>query len=338
MLVRRVAVFFGAGLGCVGLVAALPGTSGCSFNNPATTDDAGYMPPADTGTDVADAAPPGPTVLDPSTRQDIPADLSCIGTRDGGAPDAQLDEAAYDGGAPALGQLVPTTLFLDSFSEGTRTLPGAQLELYYANTFQKGDADVTGITTDDAGLATAPMPSGWQIGYRVLAKADPTPSNAYIPFYELDQQVPPDPTQKFQFFGMTKAVFSTLALAIGAPADYVIPPNVGVVSMRVTDCQRRYMRNVTLQLLDVTSGTAAIVPISSDCLNGTCLLYLSDLEVPSSATMTSRSGLVAMTNLSISKKYRILAHGYYNQDSNALVGHRDLEVVGGALITEFVQP
>jgi hypothetical protein len=341
--VRSFAVFVGVGLVSALAVVVLPGTSGCTFDNVNNTVDTGYViPPDDTGSDVvADTGPAAPTVVDPVSGADIPADFSCLGKADGGVGDAMIDETAFDGGTPATGQLIPTIVDMYSFNERNRRLAGAEVELYYGNTFKNAAvADVTGLITDDAGLVTAPMPANWHVGYHVLPRDNADLSLAYVPYWELDQPVPGVPNQKMHFFGMTKEVYQSLALAIASTRDYVIPATSSIVAMRLVDCQRRNMRNVTAELQDVTDGTpkpVTLVP-QKDCITGTCLIYLSDLELPSPATITSRSGLITIVGLSTAKKYHVVGHGYLNGNATADVARRDLETVGGAIAVQYAQP
>jgi hypothetical protein len=341
--VRSFAVVVGVGLASALAIAVLPGMSGCTFDN-TNTVDSGYLPPPDdTGSDVvvADTAAPGPTVVDQVSGADIPADLSCFGKTDGGTGDAMVDETSYDGGTPSSGQLVPSAIDVYSFNQGSRRLAGAEIELFYGNTFKGVTADVTGIVTDDAGLATAPMPAGWKIAYRIVPRDNADLSLAYIPYYELDEPVPLVVGQKMHFFGMTKEVYGSLSLVIAKTSDYVIPADQGIVAMRIADCQRRYMRNVKVELLDVTAGVPLPAPLVDVkvCTTGTCLLYLSDLELPDpSRTITSRSGLITIVGLSAAKKYRIVAHADVDGAPNSTVAHRDLETVAGSIAVQYAQP
>lgn len=348
MQVRSFAVFVGVGLVSALAVVALPGTSGCTFDNVNNTVDSGFVIPVDedTGADVAaETGPAAPTVVDPVSGADVPADLSCLGKADAGAGDGAVDETPYDGGTATTGQLVPTIIDVYGFNERNRRLPGAEVEIYFGNTFQNGAAaavaDVTGLITDDAGLAPTQMPANWRVGYHVLPRDNADLSLAYVPYWELDQVVPNQPNQKMHFYGMSKEVYQSLALAIASTRDYVIPPGNGIVAMRIGDCQRRYMRNVTAELQDVTDGTPRPVPLVpvKDCTTGTCLLYLSDLELPDpTRTMTSRSGLITVVGLSTAKKYRVVGHGVLNGAPAADVARRNVETVGGAISVQYALP
>lgn len=335
MGIRRLSVAVGACLGGLLAISVLPGSAGCTYDDPAPADDSA-VDPVDTGAAEADAEPPRPTVRD-TTGADVPADFSCAGKRDGGVPDAAPSDAPFEGGTPTAGQLAPTSMELFAFGEGTTHLAGAEVQLFYGNSF-KGAADLTGVVSDGSGLATALMPAGWQIAYRIVPKDTGTASTSFVSYYELDQLVPTTPGAKMPFFGMTKAKYQDLALALAGQRDYAIPAGTGIIAARVTDCQRRYVRNVSVELVDVTEATPTPVTFVKDCLAGPCVLYLSDLELPSPATTTSRQGLVALVNIPSSRKLRLVAHGYVNGDANATVASRDVEMVDQAITTLFAQP
>lgn len=328
-----------AGVACLGglcAIATLPTTGGCTYDDPAN-GDAAVVTPDDTGAPETDAAQAAlPTVVD-TTGNDVPADLSCAGKRDGGVPDASPSDAAYEGGTPSAGQLAPTTLETFAFGEGTTHLAGAELEFFYGNSF-KGTADLTSVVTDGSGGATALLPAGWQVGYHVVPKDTGNTATSFVGYYELDQLVPTTPGAKMRIFGMTKAKYQDLALALSGNRDYVIAAGTGIVAARVVDCQRRYIRNARVELLDVTDATPTKVNFLSDCKAGPCMIYLSDLELPSSATTTSRQGLVTMVNISSTRKLRMVAHGYVNGDANATIASRDLELVDQSITTVYAQP
>ncbi|GAC1353424.1 MAG: hypothetical protein NVSMB47_05630 [Polyangiales bacterium] len=321
----------------VAVVAALAGSTACSFDNAAAAPDT-FVLEQDVGGDSG-LQQPLVTVFDPVANADMEPDFSCRGKIvDAGTLTDAAYEAGADGGAPT-GELIDVALKIYSFGTGnTEVLPGAPVDLFFSNSVS-GTADIAGAKADDKGIVHAMMPAGWKVGYHIPKVDDPNPKLALYPYFAVDLLVPNVPGSELVGAGLNLDHQQLIDLAITGSKDYVTPPGTAIIATRVVDCQRRNLRNVTLDLVDVDSGKT--VSSYGKCVdNVPCRIYMSDLELPAlSAQWSSRAGLVVVANLDVAHHYRAIAKGRRPGSPDAeLIGQRDLDLHPDAVNVAYVSP
>jgi hypothetical protein len=333
---RRVASAFAlVALGTLGFLG-LVGGGACTFPEEAAKPDVVFVDP-DTAVETG-------TVLGPPTvfvnEKDEPADLECRGKpRDAGPiTDAEFD-AQPDAMAPS-GQLVPFSADMFAFGTGnTETIAGVKIDVFYGNVMTDDKTpDLVDVTADDKGRVSFLAPAGHRIGFRIKPVVDPDPKKALDAYYEFDEIVPQVLGGVRPFAGMRHAEFMTLTLAVTGKSDFPQFPGTGIFATRVADCQRRYMRNVQVDIVDDDKPATYV-----KCTEGLCRLYLSDLELPAfSINATSRSGLVAFVGVpvtSATRHVRAVARARLGAGSElTIIGTRELEIHEGAVAFMYVDP
>ena len=329
------ALVFG-GLGTVAFLGSIGGGA-CTFPTNDAAPDAVFVDP-DTSTDSGATLPP-PTVFVGGADQ--PADFSCRGKSHDAGPISDADfDASPDAAAPG-GQLVPLTIDMFAFGTGnTEKIPNLKFDVFYGNSMTDDKTpDLVDVTTDDKGQATFEAPAGYRIAYRIKPVTDPDPKKGLDAYFEYDQLVPSLTGSPFEFAGMRHAEFQTLTLAVTGKTEFTQLAGTGIFATRVVDCQRRYIQNLQVDVIDVEGGAVTY----QKCTDGLCRLYLSDLELPAfGRDATSRSGLVAFVGVPITSAthhIRAVARGLMPGDTEiSVVASRDLEIHEGAVNVLFLEP
>jgi hypothetical protein len=308
------------------IVALSVQACGSSDDPPATN------PGVDSGKDTAtaDTGPKLPTeslkVLS-STKEDIDADLSCLGK---GSPDGGVDiDGGVDGGpAPMVGDLVDTTFKVVEFGGGSSDIVvGGSLDLFYKNTLSMGEPEAKG-TTDDKGLVTLKIPFGKPFTYRV------NPNTNLRTFVYFDSDAVTKLSGTYEATAITKSKYDQFALAITGKTGFLIADGTGIYSARVDDCQGRHISNAIVELVDATTGTA--LPTGPGDTDLKPIHYLTDNDLPSTGRYwTSRSGLVASINVpdtKSGKKIKAVAKGMYGGSTEIRkFAEVDLEITASAV-------
>jgi hypothetical protein len=262
---------------------------GGSDEDPQVAADAGK----DTGGTVKDTGPTSPTtplkVLN-SMKEDVDADLSCMGK---GLPDAGVPsvDGGVDGGpAPMVGDPVDISFKVLEFGGGSSDIVvGANVDLYYKNTLLMGDPEVKGVT-DAKGIAVLKIPFGKPFTYRV------NPNTNLRTFVYFDSDAVTKLGSNYELTAITKSKYDQFALAITGKTGFLTAPGTGIYSARVHDCQGREISNAVVELVDAATGTA--LPTGPGDTDLKPIHYLSDQDLPSTGRYwTSRSSLIAAINV-----------------------------------------
>jgi hypothetical protein len=301
--------------------------------------------PSDVGTDsaatdsatidsAADSAADSGLKLDTSILPDVlpdSADDASDAATDGVPPVGDGDIS--DASPVTVGTLHSETVEVVAFGTGgVDKLPGETIDLYWSNSFT-GAPDVVGIVTDSKGLLNATMPYGIRVAYHVRASAN---VGDFYGMDDLREILAGDTYARFQ--GVTHDKWKQLSLAVTGDTSYTLPPKTGIVTARVVDCAHQPVHYASIRLVDLTDGAGTELPFGK-CGSDLCLLYLSDTELPDlGAIYTSRSGLIAMVQVPMGRKLRVIAEGYRDGTTRYEIGHRDLEVQEGAITNVFIEP
>lgn len=327
-------------IGSIGVVVALASGSACAFTHDADQPDT-FVPGQEVGGDSALEQPPV-SAFDTPTTKDVEPDFTCKAKPyDAGAMSDAAFEAGADGGAPG-GELIDLGLKMYSFGSGnTEVLPGAPIDVFFGNAINGATPDLPGVIADDKGIAHVRAPAGWRIAYRIPKTVDPDPTKALESYVLYDLQLPFDPGASVEATGLTTAESRTLKLAIAGDATYEPPAGTAIFATRIVDCQRRFLRNATLEVFDLDTGANVSPLLSNNCASGApCRIYLGDNEFPDlTLPWSSRSGLVVVANLDAKHHYRAIAKGKLTGSTSfEVVGQRDIELQVGAIDVAYVYP
>lgn len=301
---------------------ALVFLSGCSDDAAATTppaSDAGTdTAVADTGGSKNDGVPPTDVSADPAPTSmanavgfqppsgpaDLPLDLSCVGTA-----------------MPlAAGTTIDRTLKTTELGDPTALVPETDVEIFTANKLGAA-ADLTGKSA----AATAEIAAKIAPGF-FLAR---TRKSGLLETVAYDHWI-----DKETVFPLTIAVPTKIEAleALSGGADFKREPGTSRLVVQVRDCLRN---NVTNAHVVIEIAGKVVKPVTTGA--GIYRNYLGDNELPSSAAVTSRSGVVAFLNVPASAPVRFIA---YAKTAAGVVpiAIRTLPPVADGVVTALITP
>ncbi len=311
---------------------AMQACGGSEESPPATVADAGKD--TNTVTDTGPTSPTTPLKVLNSMKEDVDADLSCLGM---GVPDAGVPtDAGVDGGpSPMVGDLVDITFKVLEFGGGSSDIVvGADVDLFHKNTLLMGDPEIKG-KTDDKGIAVLKVPFGKPFTYRV------NPNTNLRTFVYFDSDPVTKLTGNYELTAITKSKYDQFALAITGKTGFLTAAGTGIYSARVQDCQGRHISNAVVELVDAASG--APLPTGPGDTDLKPIHYLSDNDLPSTGRYwTSRSSLVAAINVPETKAggkaIKAIAKGLYGGSSELRkFAEANLEITASAVNFRTIQ-
>lgn len=297
-------------------------------------DDNTNTTPSDAGKDLSTPADSGPKLPTTSLKvlsdmkEDVDADLSCMGKGEMDAGIVIPDGGADGGPAPMIGEPVKTVFKVLEFGGGgSDIVVGANVDLFYKNTLTMGEPEAKGVT-DDKGLVTLEVPFGKRFTYRV------NPNMNLRTFVYFDSEYIRKLSGNYELTAITKSKYDQFALAITGKTGFLTAAGTGIYSARVTDCQDRNIQFAIVELVDAATGTP--LPTGPGDTELKDVHYLSDQDLPSTNRYwTSRSGLIAAINVpdaKSGKKIKAIAKGIYGGSTEIRkFAEVDLEITAEAV-------
>jgi hypothetical protein len=296
--------------------------AGCSSDEPQSStkadsgsdvsvigDTAGLKNDGEPPKDVSADPPPGSLAEAvgrelPPGATDLPLDLSCMGT-----------PMPIKTGDP-----VERTLKTAELGNADSLIPETNVEIFYSNTLA-GTADVSATSAKTTADFIAKIPPGF---FLVRTK-----KTGLIETVAYDWYVDKETTLTFAIGNPDN--LTALQVLIGG-AEYMHPAGSGRVVAKLKDCKQHDIANAHV-VLEVDGKIVA--PVTTG--DGLRRNYFGDNELPSKATVTSRSGVVAFLGVPASAPIRLIAYG---KTGGAVVpiGIRSLKAVPDGVVTVFITP
>lgn len=287
----------------------------------APTDDAG---PSDSSTPTEQ--PAAEPTADP-----VPADLPALLAR---TADADVAPDLSCAGQPlpvATGTPVTRQYHLVALGgEDSDRVAGLPVELFYGNDPSK-PADATGTSSkgdgdkSKMGLFDAPTPSGF-LAFHV-AKAEGSYETTALDF---DTRV----DGPLLATVATNDKVDALSVLIGG-STWKPAPGLGRVVVRAVDCAGRPLAgaHIALQVDGVVAAIAA-----KDAA-GVRRSYFSDIELPSTAKWSSRSGIAAFMDVPHGKSLKLVVRGRVDATgAAAVVAMREVPFLADGILTAKITP
>lgn len=306
---------------------ALPSILLSALVSACSSDETGGSTSADAGRDVSvvadtagqknDGVPPSDLSADPPPGSleeavgretppgatDLPLDLSCVGTP-----------------MPVkTGEAIERTVITAQLGDNASLVPETDFEIFYGNVLG-GTPDVTGKTAATTADGKAKITPGFF--------AARTKKTGLIETVAYDWWLE-SPSVTFAIAHPDS--LAALQVLIGG-GDYVHKPGTGRMVVKLKDCKQHDVANAHI-VLEVDGKVVA--PTTKG--DGVRRNYFGDNELPSKATVTSRSGVVAYLNVPATAPVRLTAFG---KSGGAVVplGIRTLKLVPDGIVTAYITP
>jgi hypothetical protein len=285
-----------------------PGPSDAGADVSTVGDTAGLKndgtPPADISTDPLPAAMADAVAREePPGPSDLPLDLSCMG-----------DPMPIKTSEPT-DRSVKTAELGDEMA----LVPETDLEIFYSNKLE-GTPDVKVTTAATTAEATVKIPIGFFLAH--------TKKTGMLETIAYDWWIN-EPIHTFAVASPDKV--RALGALIGG-SEYTHVPGTTRLVIVVKDCKRRDVANAHVV---IEIGGKVVAPVTTG--DGIRRNYFGDNELPSKATVTSRSGVVAFLNVPSASPVRFIAYGKVG-GAVVPIGIRTVTPVADAVITANISP
>ena len=307
-----------AAIGC-GSAAEVPAPGKGSPTDAGGGTDSGSKPSEQVAADpVADPVPAElPALVARALDADVAPDLSCAGqplpTAKGTPTDREFHLVALGG-------------------DDSDRVGGLPIELFYNNdpsktpdvraTSKKADGD----KDKNLGTFNAPTPSGF------LAFHIPKAVGSYeTTALDFDTRV----DGPLLATVATDDKVNALSLLIGG-ATWKATPGLARIVVRAVDCAGRPLAGAHVAL-QVDGVVSAVTTVQND--PGVRRSYFSDLELPSTAKWSSRSGVAAFLNVPVGKTVKVVVRGKVDAAGTAaVIAIREVPFLADGILTAKITP